>query len=78
MTALEDAWAEVHEALPPGWEVMRPSYLIQDGRWHVLAADHRRGRTKPDYVEAIGLTEAQALHDLAGLLREWQLEPLEE
>ena len=78
MSELEEAWAEVHDALPAGWEVMRPNYHVEDRRWHVFAADHRRGRKRPDYVEAIGLTEAQALRGLAALRRGWNVEPVEE
>ncbi len=64
MSELEEAWVEVHEALPARWDVVQPSYHVEDGRWHVFAADHRRRRRRPDYVEAIGLTEAQALREL--------------
>ena len=53
---------------------MRPSYHVEDRRWHVFAADPRRRRKRPDYVEAVGPTEAQALRDLAALLREWRVE----
>jgi hypothetical protein len=69
---LDTAWAAVDAALP--WTVNRPMFSDGDRRWHVLAADHRRARKRPDYVEAVGMTEAQALRDLAGLLREWIVE----
>ena len=68
---LEEAWAEVDAALPAGWTVNRPTLSDGDRRWHVLAADRRRSRKRPDYVEGVGMTEAQALQDLAGLLGEW-------
>jgi hypothetical protein len=78
MSENEGAWAEVHDALPEGWDVMRPNYHVEDRRWHVFSADHRRGRKRPDYVEAVGPTEAQALRDLAALLRGWRVEPVKE
>lgn len=74
---LEAAWAAVHEALPEGWSVMHPSYHVEDRQWHVFAADHRRGRTLPDYIEATGENEAHALRGLAELLRVWRLRPIE-
>ncbi|MDQ3870507.1 MAG: hypothetical protein M3301_02680 [Chloroflexota bacterium] len=57
---------------------MHRSHHVEDRRWPVVAADHRRGRKRPDYVEAFGATEAQALRDAAALLRGWKVEPIEE
>ena len=48
MTELGAAWGAVHDALPAGWVVNRPSWHIEDDRWHVLAADHRPRRKRPD------------------------------
>ncbi|MDQ3871780.1 MAG: hypothetical protein M3301_09225 [Chloroflexota bacterium] len=49
--------AAVHDALRTGLGRHKPSYHVEDRRWHVFAADHRRGRKRPDYVAAIGATE---------------------
>ena len=54
---------------------MRPVYNDGDGRWRVFARDYRPRNKRHDVVEAEGMTEAQALRGLAGLLREWQVEP---
>ena len=47
---------------------------IEDNRWHVFAADHRLGRKRPDYIEAVGVTQAHRLRGLAELLRVWRVE----
>ena len=77
MTELEDAWTAVHDALPAGWDVMRPSYHVEDRRWHVFAADHRLGRKRPDYIESVGMDEAHSLRGLAELLRGWRVHAVE-
>ncbi len=57
---------------------MRPSYDVEDPLGTSFAAANRRGRKRFDYVEAIGVTEAQAVRDLAALLRQWNVERVEE
>jgi hypothetical protein len=42
--------------------------------WHVVAYDWRTTSKRRDRVEATGRTEAEALRDLAELLRLWQVE----
>lgn len=73
---LEAAWSAVHEALPAGWSVMRPSRHPerQERPWHVYATDLRVRTKRRDYIQATGSTEAEALSDLAGLLRGWRVE----
>jgi hypothetical protein len=73
---LEAAWNEVHEALPAGWSVARPSQRREERErpWHVTAYDYRTAARRHDLVEATGRTEAEALRDLAALLREWIVE----
>ena len=78
MSEPKDARNAVHDALPPGWRVNRPEWHVEDDRWHVFAADHRPGRKRPDYVEAVGMDEAHCLRGLAELLRGWQLQCGEE
>lgn len=43
--------------------------------WRVYASDLRVRAKRRDYIEATGNGEAEALRDLAGLLREWNVEP---
>ena len=57
MTDLEDARRAVHDAVPAGWVVNR--WHIEYDRWHVLAADHRPGRKRPDSVESVGMGAAR-------------------
>ncbi len=69
--AREAAWDAVHDALPAGWTVARPSHHIeaQERHWHVYAADLRARAKRRETLEATGWTEAEALRDLATLLR---------
>ena len=75
MSELDAAWGDVHDALPAGWVVNRPSWPIEDDRWHVLRTIGRDG-SRPDYIESVGMDEA--LRGLAGLLRVWSLGHVEE
>jgi hypothetical protein len=45
--------------------------------WHVTAYDYRTASKRHDIVEATGTTEAEALRDLAELLRGWIVERTE-
>ena len=76
---LAAACGAVHDALPVGWTVQRPSRHEEERErpWHVLAVDLRQRARRREYVEATGWTEAEALRDLAGLLRAWNLEAVE-
>jgi hypothetical protein len=60
---LSDAWEAVHDVLPLGWTVVRPSRPDSEAqrRWHVYAADLRARSKRREYVEATGWTEAEAL-----------------
>lgn len=73
---LEAAWSAVHDALPVGWSVMRPVHHGEERErpWHVWAMDLRSAARRGDRVEATGRTEAEALRDLAELLRLWSVE----
>jgi hypothetical protein len=73
---LEAAWAAVHDALPTGWFAVRPMLHAEERErpWHVVAVDYRTSSRRHDRVEATGRTEAEALRDLAGLLRLWMVE----
>jgi hypothetical protein len=43
VTELEDAWNEIHVALPTGWTVIRPPFHREEAErpWHVFAVDLR-------------------------------------
>jgi hypothetical protein len=73
---LEAAWSEVHDALPAGWSAARPVRFDEERErpWHVVAYDWRTSSKRRDRVEATGRTEAEALRDLAELLRGWLVE----
>jgi hypothetical protein len=36
---LEAAWAELHDATPPGWHVGRPAFDERGNRWTLYAFD---------------------------------------
>jgi hypothetical protein len=76
---LTAAWQAVHDALPAGWTIHRPSHNVEvaERPWHALAVDLRQRAKRREYVEATGWTETQALRDLARLLSLWNVEPLE-
>jgi len=67
------AWDAVHEALDalPGWDVVRPSYHGEECLWVAYAHDarHTRARQPHTFVASRGLTEAEALRELAVALR---------
>jgi hypothetical protein len=77
---LEAAWSEVHDATPTGWSVARPKRHDEERQrpWHVTAYDYRTAAKRHDVVEATDNTEAEALRDLAELLRGWSVERTEE
>jgi hypothetical protein len=76
---LERAWNLVHIALPVGWTVGPPTKHDEDRErpWHIFATDMRSRAKRREYVEATGWTAAEALRELAGLLRIWHVEPVE-
>lgn len=72
---LEAAWSAVHAAVPTGWSVARPIRFDEERErpWHAVAYDWRKSSKRRDRVEATGRTEAEALRDLAELLRGWRV-----
>jgi hypothetical protein len=76
---LEGAWSAVHAALPVGWSVGKPSNHDEERErpWHVFATDVRSRAKRREYVEATSWTATEALRDLAGLLRVWQVEQVD-
>jgi len=76
---LEEAWEIVHDALPTGWTIGPPSHHVEarERPWHVLAVDVRQRAKRREIVEATGWDEAEALRDLAGLLKVWNVETVE-
>ena len=77
---LEAAWSAVHDALPVGWSAMRPVRHDEERERprHVVAVDYRTSSRHREHVEATGRTEAEALRDLAELLRGWNVERAED
>jgi hypothetical protein len=77
---LEAAWDAVHEALPTGWSAARPIRFDEQRErpWRVVAYDWRTNSKRRVRVEATGRTEAEALRDLAELLRGWLVEHVPE
>jgi hypothetical protein len=73
---LEAAWSEVHDTLPAGWSAARPMRHDEEHErpWHVVAVDYRTSSRHHEHIEATGRTEAEALRDLAELLRVWRVE----
>ena len=73
MSDIEAAWEAVHEALDdlPSWEATRPQWRPDERLWATTAfyAGHLgRFAVRPE-VELRGLTEAEALWELAAALR---------
>jgi len=67
------AWDAVHDALAalPGREAVRPVYHGEERSWVADAHDarHTHGRQPHAFVESRGMTEAEALLQLAEALR---------
>jgi hypothetical protein len=36
-THVGDAWEELHTATPPGWQVGRPTYRVEQQQWALYA-----------------------------------------
>ncbi len=73
MSDVEAAWEAVHEALDglPGWEATRPRWHPDERLWAATAfyAGHLGRFMARPAVESGGLTEAEALRELADALR---------
>jgi len=69
---LEDTWAELHAATPPGWFVGR-SGQRHGGQWAMYAFDTTEkahiGRRSREWT-AVGDTEAECVREMARCLRE--------
>ena len=73
MSDTEAAWEAVHQALEhlPGWEATRAHWRSEERLWAATAfyAGHlHRVATRPA-VDARGMTEAEALREVAEALR---------
>jgi hypothetical protein len=71
VTEHNDAWQELYDAIPRGWEVGRPPYDHARRRWRLYGYDRRlarRGRADTVTVEAE--SEEQAVREMARRLRE--------
>ncbi len=57
----------------PGWEVTRPQWRSEERLWAATAfyAGHLRRFAARPAVESRGMTEADALRELAEALRRW-------
>jgi hypothetical protein len=75
MTDTEAAWEAVHQALErlPGWEAIRPQWHPEERLWAASAfyAGHLRRFAARPTVESRGMTETEALRELAEALRHW-------
>ena len=73
MDDTEAAWEAVHTALErlPGWEVTRPQWHPDERQWVAGAfyAGHLRRFEPRPAVEGRGVSEAEALGELAAALR---------
>jgi hypothetical protein len=70
VTYREDAWDAVHEALPAGWTVGRPTYDPGVPGWSVTARSIAYSRHKPPQIlTGTGPDEAAALRALDDRLR---------
>lgn len=69
---LAAAWDALHAALPPGWQVGRPSLHHEDRCWHLYAWDPserpRVGKRSRE-LRATGETEAVCVRAMARALR---------
>jgi len=67
------AWDAVHGALVelPGWEAADPRYNAEERLWAAYAHDtgHVHARQTRGFVESRGMTQAEALRELAEALR---------
>jgi hypothetical protein len=73
MSDVEAAWEAVHQALDrlPGWEATRPHWRFEERLWAASAfyAGHLRRFADRPAVVSRGMTEAEALWELAEALR---------
>ncbi len=69
----EDAWYSVHDALPAGWYIGRPSYHDERREWVMYAYDPaerpRVGLRRREWT-AVAATEEGVLGEMARCLRE--------
>ena len=73
MDDLETAWAEIHDATPPGWVIGLPAYEARlEVPWSMYAFDPSErpkvGRRTRGWT-AIGPTEVAVVRDMARCLR---------
>ncbi len=73
MADLEAAWNAVHDALPAGWYVGRPSYHDERREWVMYAFDPSErpvvGLRSREWT-AIGSSELEVVVEMARCLRE--------
>ncbi len=72
MSDIEAGWQAVHDALDrlPGWEAMPPSYNADERLWRASAfyVGHVHVFDRRPSLNVRGMTEAEALHELAEAL----------
>jgi hypothetical protein len=71
VATLDDAWSDLYDALPPGWEVGQPPFDAAANRWRLYSYERRlarRGRVKPIVAESE--SHEVAVRDLTRQLRE--------
>lgn len=71
VTEHDEAWQELYDAIPNGWEVARPPYDVERRRWRLYGYDRkaaRRGKVEAVTVEAE--SEEQAVREMTRRLHE--------
>jgi len=72
MEDLENAWAELHEAVPRGWQIGGPAFDERKGEWSLYAWDVtervKAGRRTRDWI-AVHPTQSGVLREMARCLR---------
>lgn len=68
MSELQDAWEEVHDALPTSWNVRKPSYNARAPSYEVLARPFEWKFTRADLtrlLERLATRDANRLSQAA-------------
>ena len=75
MSESDDAWDQVHAALPQGWQVGRPYWHDEVGSWEQYAFDPSEsiigGKRSREWI-AVGPTEVACVREMARCLWEFR------
>ncbi len=71
---LAEAWAQLHDATPPGWVVGRPSFDERRDQWSIYAFDATErpnvGRRTREWT-AVAPTQVRVIREMARCLGEF-------